>query len=95
MLTAFIARITPPCRDVARLSSESMDRTLPWSTRIKLRFHYWICEACAQYRRQLLMVREAMRRQSGPEAGTTSQSAPRLSDKARAQLTQALKARQD
>ena len=44
----FLARITPPCTDVTRFVSESMDRTLLVLTRIKLRLHLMICEGCAQ-----------------------------------------------
>jgi hypothetical protein len=51
-----LARITPPCRDVTRLASESMDRTFPTLTRIQLQLHYWICQACAQYRRAALSL---------------------------------------
>jgi len=94
MITTFLARITPTCKDVAALSSESMDRTLPWSTRVTLRLHYWICEGCARYRRQLLTVREALRRRSDREEGPANHSVPPLSDKARVRLQQALKIRQ-
>ena len=53
----FLARITPPCTDVTRFVSESMDRTLLVLTRIKLRLHLMICEGCAQYQQQLLALR--------------------------------------
>ncbi len=95
MIITFLARITPSCKDVTALASESMDRPLPLSTRLKLQLHYWICEACARYRRQLLTLREMMRRPSSLDERTTVQSPPRLSDQAKAQLTQAFKARQD
>lgn len=88
----FFARITPPCRDVTRLVSESMDRTLPLLIRIKLQLHYWICQACAQYRRQLLALRQATRRSASE---THAQEDTQLSSAAKARLKEALRARRD
>ena len=61
-MKALLARISPPCRDVTKLASESLDRTLPLATRIRLQLHYWICQACEEYRRQLLILRQATHR---------------------------------
>jgi hypothetical protein len=87
-----LARITLPCRDVTRLVSESMDRTLPASTRIQLQLHYWICQACTQYRQQLLVLRQVTRR-SEPE--THAQDNAQLSSAAKARLKEALRSRRD
>lgn len=87
-----LVRITPPCHDVTGLASESMDRTLPLSTRIQLQLHYWICQACAQYRRQLLVLRQATRRSA---SDTHAQEDAQLSPVARARLKEALRARRD
>ncbi len=62
MITTFLARLTPPCKEVAALVSESLDRPLPWSTRLKLHLHYWICDACARYRDQMLLIRRTIGR---------------------------------
>jgi 3-methyladenine DNA glycosylase AlkC len=91
-MKVLLARITPPCRDVTRLVSESMDRTLPLSTRIQLQLHYWICQACEQYRRQLLALRQATRRSASE---THAQADAQLSSPAKAQLIEALRARRD
>jgi hypothetical protein len=92
MLTEFLACLTPRCTDVTGLVSESMDRMLPVSTRIKLRLHLMICEGCAQYRRQLLALRQATRR-SASEAH--AQQDVQLSSAAKARLKEALRARRD
>ena len=87
-----LSRITPPCTDVTRFVSESMDRTLPVLTRIKLRLRLMICEGCAQYRQQLLALRQAARRStSEPHAQEDAQ----LSSAAKARLKEALRARRD
>jgi hypothetical protein len=92
MITVFLARITPPCRDVTRLASESMDRPILFSTRVQLQLHYWICQACAQYRRQLLALRQTMRR---PVSEAHAKEDAQLSSAAKARLKETLRARRD
>lgn len=91
-MKVLLARITPPCREVTRLASESMDRPLSFSTRIQLQLHHWICQARAQYRRQLLALRQATRRSASE---THAQEDAQLSSTAKARLKEALRARQD
>ncbi len=50
------------CKDVTGLLSESMDRTLPLGKRIGVRLHLLVCEFCARYERQFLLIRETARR---------------------------------
>lgn len=90
----FLARITPPCTDVTRFVSESMDRTFPVLTRIKLRLHLMICEGCAQYRQQLLALQQALQRPASPSQDQR-QDAPPFSPAAQARLKEALRARRD
>jgi hypothetical protein len=91
MITTLLARITPPCKDVTHLASQALDRSLPWSTRFRLQLHYWICEACAQYRDQLHTVRQALRLSSEQES-TNDMSVP--SPAAKAFLKEAFRAKQ-
>ncbi len=49
------------CKDVTRLLSESMDRSLPLGKRIGVRLHLLICKFCLRYERQLLLIRETAR----------------------------------
>ncbi|MBE0604998.1 MAG: zf-HC2 domain-containing protein [Deltaproteobacteria bacterium] len=55
------------CKDVTRLLSESMDRSLPLGKRVGVRFHLLICRFCARYERQLLLIRETVRRLAAAE----------------------------
>lgn len=41
------------CKEVTRLASERLDRQLPFWTRVGVRLHVMMCEACRSYRRQL------------------------------------------
>jgi hypothetical protein len=55
------------CKDVTRLISESMDHSLPIGKRAGVRLHLLICRFCARYERQLLLIRETMRRLAATE----------------------------
>ena len=92
MIITVLARITPPCKDVTYLASQALDRSLPWSTRLNLQLHYWICEACARYRDQLRTLRQVLRRP--PEQDHTQAiSSPSPATKAR--LTEAFRAKRE
>jgi hypothetical protein len=91
MITTFLARITPPCKDVTQLASQSMDRSLPWPTWIKLQLHYWICEGCARYRDQLRTVRQALRYSAKQDHTNPSSPSPT----AKARLTEAFRAKHE
>ena len=49
------------CKKVTRMVSESMDRKLPLHQRMGIRVHLFMCKFCSRYRKQLLLLREAMR----------------------------------
>ena len=49
------------CKDVTKLVSESMDRSLPLGKRVGVRLHLLICRFCERYRRQILLLRETAR----------------------------------
>src|SRR4030065_367961 len=71
-----------PCKDATQLISQSMDTPLPIVKRIRLRLHIRICEWCARYERQLLLIRKTLRRldaagdrPEGRAGGTPSEDA--------------------
>ena len=51
------------CKEVTRMVSESMDRKLPLHQRMGIRVHLLMCKFCSRYKKQLLILREAMRLQ--------------------------------
>ena len=63
----FVAGATPRCRDITRLLSQGMDRSLPWSKRLLIRLHLTVCVWCARYGEQLRSLRVFSR--SFPERG--------------------------
>lgn len=50
------------CKDVSRLLSESQDRKLTVSERLKLEMHLAMCKGCSNFRKQMNFLREACRR---------------------------------
>jgi hypothetical protein len=57
-LVIFIGKHTPKCREMVRILSDSMDRPLPLSMRIKKRLHYLICCWCQRYEEHLHYLRK-------------------------------------
>ncbi len=49
------------CKEVSRLVSESMDRSLPFGQRFSTRLHLLMCSLCSRFRRQMLFLRDAAR----------------------------------
>jgi hypothetical protein len=92
MISNWLARITLPCKDVTHLVSQSLDRPLHWRTRFTLQLHYWVCEACAQYRRQLIHVRKALQHMAS-SSGATQQDDSQLSPSTKARLKEALRSK--
>lgn len=41
------------CRQASQLISESLDRPLTFSDRLKIRFHLFICDACNRFNIQI------------------------------------------
>jgi len=50
------------CKDVHRMVAESFDRDLPVWSRLQVRLHLAVCDACTNFRKQMTLLREAMRR---------------------------------
>ena len=78
------------CKDVTRLISESMDRSLPLGKRIGVRFHLLICKFCERYERQLLQIRETVRRLVATEETPGETPGEHLSEEAKARIRKTL-----
>ncbi|HEX9850000.1 hypothetical protein [Candidatus Deferrimicrobium sp.] len=78
------------CKDVTRLISESMDHSLPLGKRVGVRFHLLICKFCARYERQLLLIRETVRRLVATEDGPGESHGESLSEEAKGRIRKSL-----
>jgi hypothetical protein len=75
------------CKHASRLVSQSMDRRLSLAERVGLRFHLLLCDACSNFSRQLVLLREAIRRMVRQ---TENDGAIRLSEPARERISKKL-----
>ena len=50
------------CKEASRLLSQAMDQNLPLWDRVRLRLHLAACDACANFSRQLQLLRRAVAR---------------------------------
>lgn len=83
------------CKEATRLVSESLDRRLPLDQRIGLRLHLLLCRFCSRYRRQLLFVRDAVKRCVDQAEGTGFLANLSLSEEARQEIKRSLAAASD
>jgi len=81
------------CKDVTRLISESMDRSLPLRKRIGMRVHLLICKFCARYERQLLQIRDLVRQLVAAEESPGDPYGETLSEEARERIGKSLQQR--
>ena len=81
------------CKDVTQLISESMDGSLPPGKRIGVHIHLFMCLFCARYKRQLLLIRETVRRLASLEETPGGLFPGTLSEDARERIRQSLRSR--
>jgi len=78
------------CKDVTRLISESMDHSLPIGKRFGVRLHLLICTFCARYERQLLLIRDTVRRLAAMEGAYGAFAGEPLSEEAKGRIRKSL-----
>jgi hypothetical protein len=57
----WIRKITPACKDITRLLSQSIDRRLPMYRRLGIWLHFTVCDLCLRYSKHLAFIRQASR----------------------------------
>ncbi len=60
------------CKQVAAILVAREDRQLGWSDRLALRIHMVICDACPQFERQMLTMRNSLRQWRNYQASEDS-----------------------
>lgn len=53
------------CKDITRLLSDALDRSLTTNERFAVQLHLPICSGCRNYRKQIALLRTAAREASG------------------------------
>ena len=90
----WLLRKLPPCKVIAPLMSESLDRPLTLRERILLRLHLGVCIWCVWYLEQLQQMRNALRHQASTTSEDESTAALSLSREARERMKHALQYRE-
>jgi hypothetical protein len=68
-----------------------MDTSLPVGKRIGVRIHLLMCRFCARYERQLLLIRETVRRFVAAEEKAEEAPGETLSEEARERIRKSLR----
>ena len=76
------------CNEISKKVSESFDRTLPLHQRMMIRIHLMMCKYCSRFKRQLVIIRKAIRSEDENAAGPVDSSA--LSSDARDRIKRSL-----
>jgi len=51
----------PKCRDMTELSTDYLEGTLPWTMRLRARWHLFLCGPCRTYYEQLRQTLRLLR----------------------------------
>ena len=86
----WLAHRLPACDEIARLSSEGMDRRLTLRERAAMRLHFSICVWCHRYQHQLLFLREAFHHHAAHDAAEAVPPKEGLSPEARERMRRTL-----
>jgi len=78
------------CKQASQIISQSLDKPLSWSDRLKLKFHLIICAACNRFNQQLHWLNTAVKRLI---QATENDDTIQLSLEAKARMTKAIAAR--
>ncbi|MBC7931526.1 MAG: zf-HC2 domain-containing protein [Rubrivivax sp.] len=87
----FLLRRLPPCKQMAVVMSESMDRPLTLRERVEMKLHLWVCVWCVWYLEQLRALRETLRARAASDMDADAeQPHAKLTDDARERIRRAL-----
>ena len=86
----WLFRMLPTCSDMTRLLSDSMDRTLPLHMRMRMYLHLKLCVLCDEYKQQLALIRDVLRKGGAQLTDHSPAQKPRLSAEAKARIQRAL-----
>jgi hypothetical protein len=81
-------RKLPPCREMVKIITSSLDAKLSWSEWILMKLHLLACDPCVNFLKQVKFIRTALGH--GGERMEEAQQHISLSDAARERLKDAL-----
>ena len=78
------------CKETTRLISQSLDTTLPMTTRLSLRLHLAMCKFCSRYDKQLHFIQNIMHHYAGEMDDEKISSLDSLPEDARQRIKKVL-----
>jgi hypothetical protein len=85
----WLLRMLQPCQVMVPVMSESLERQLGLVERTKLRLHLLVCAWCAQYLKQIKLLRQAV---SEREFSADDEGSPlKLTDEAHQRISESLR----
>ena len=60
LYTKWVARLTPNCRTITRVASESLDRKLTLRERLFLKMHFSVCVWCERFQKQIKFLKRTL-----------------------------------
>ena len=90
-LSKIMNYVLPDCKEVAELSSNSLDENLPLKKRLGLKLHIMMCKFCRRNNEQLYLIRKLIgKKLRSDEAGET-EAGSHLSEESRQRISSLLK----
>jgi hypothetical protein len=89
----WLAGKLPPCEEITRMASESLERPLTLKELIQKRLHFLICVWCARYWSQITTMRETVRAHTHDIETSEDRAGATLSVDAKERLKRALRER--
>jgi len=80
------------CKEATQLASQSLDKPLPWGTRLRVRLHLMVCAWCRRYVKQIGFIHDATPKY---EEAVDCASSKALSNDAKTRMKKALQSGSD
>lgn len=78
------------CKQVSQIVSESLDKKLPFLTRVQLWMHLGMCGLCARFRKNMIRVDQSAKNYAKDLERDVNSDGPELSEESRERLKSAL-----
>ena len=92
---SWLSGILPTCREMTRLISDGMDRSLPFHVRARMHLHLRMCLLCEQYKRQLSLIQQILRKHGDRLIDDDGSQQPALSPEARNRIQDTFDSQQE
>ena len=90
-LSKIMNYVLPDCKEVAQLSSNSLDESLPLKKRVGLKLHIMMCKFCRRHNEQLYLIRELIGKKLKSNDTSESEDSSHLSEESRQRISSLLK----